>query len=150
MIPVWLILGSLSLGLPSSVLRVLVPLECTCIPLFLHSFLNFSLVPGMKGTTMVMFLLLGLLSCWLLLLVLLLLVGWFGFVNLWCHWLRAQCGNWHACSAVLMCCSSFSGLSCEDETTLTLWANVLITLCFAVMWWLLSQCKYWCVWLGFL
>ena len=112
--------------------------------------MNFSLVPGMKGTTMVMFLLLGLLSCWFLLLVLLLLVGWFWFVNLWYHWLRAQFGNWHACSAVLMCCSSCYSLSCEDETTLALWANVLNTLCFAVMWWLLSQCKYWSVWVGFL
>ena len=90
-----------------------------------------------------MFLLLGILSWWLLLLVVvvLLLVGWFWFVNLWCHWLRAKFGNWHACSAVLMCCNSCSSLSCEDETSLALWANVLNTLCFSVMWWLLSQCK---------
>ena len=55
-----------------------------------------------------------------LLVVLLLLVGWLLFVTLWCHWLRAQFGNWHAYSAVLMCCSSCSSLSCEDETTLAL------------------------------
>ena len=29
------------------------PLKCTCMPFFLHSFLNFSLVLGMYGTTMV-------------------------------------------------------------------------------------------------
>ena len=45
MMPVWLFLGSLSLGLPNSVLSVLVPLKCTCIPFLLHSFLNFSPCP---------------------------------------------------------------------------------------------------------
>ena len=64
MIPVWLFLGSLSLGLPNMVLSVLVPLKCTWIPFLLHNFLNFSPVPDMYGTTMVMFLLLLLLSCW--------------------------------------------------------------------------------------
>ena len=29
------------------------PLKCTCIPLFLHNFLNFSPVWGIYGTTMV-------------------------------------------------------------------------------------------------
>ena len=47
-------------------------------------------------------------------------------------------GNWHASNAVLICCSSCSSLSCEDETTSALGANVLKTFCFAVMWWLLS------------
>ena len=84
--------------------------------------------------------LLGLLSCQLLLLVLL---GWLGLVNLWCHWFSAQFGNWHCCSAVLMCWSSLSSLSCEEETTLALCASVLNTLCLAVMWWLLSECRYW-------
>ena len=45
--PVWLVLGSLSLGLPNAVLSVLVPLKCTWIPLLLHSFLNLSAVLGM-------------------------------------------------------------------------------------------------------
>ena len=36
--------GSLSLGLPRAVLRVLVPLKWTWIPLLLHSLLNFSAV----------------------------------------------------------------------------------------------------------
>ena len=100
---------------------------------------------------MVMFLFLGLLSCRLLLVVLLLLLlGWLGLMNLWCHWLRAQFGNWHCCSAVLMCWCSLSSLSCEGETILVLCASVLNTLCLAVMWWLLSQCRYWSVWVGFL
>ena len=45
--PVWLFLGSMSLGFPSAVLNVLVPLKCTCMPFILHSFLNFSPVLGM-------------------------------------------------------------------------------------------------------
>ena len=36
MIPVWLFLGSLSLGFPRAVLNVLVPLKCTCISFFLQ------------------------------------------------------------------------------------------------------------------
>ena len=40
MIPVWLALGSLSLGLPRAVLRVLVPLKWTWIPLFFAQFLE--------------------------------------------------------------------------------------------------------------
>ena len=39
MMPVWFALGSLSLGFPSAVLRVLVPLKCTWIP-FLLQFLE--------------------------------------------------------------------------------------------------------------
>ena len=72
MIPVRLFLGSLSLGFPSAVLNVLVPLKCTCMPFFLQSFLNFSPVSGMYGTTMVMFFLL--LAGGLLLLLLLVVV----------------------------------------------------------------------------
>ena len=72
----------LSLGLPNMVLSVLLPLKCTCIPFLLHIFLNFSPVPGMYGTTMVMFFLLLLLSCRLLLLLgLLLLIGWLGLIS---------------------------------------------------------------------
>ena len=90
--PVWFALGSLSLGFPSAVLRVLVPLKCTWIPFLLHSFLNFSLVLGMYGTTMVaLFLVLSV--GWLLLVVLVVLLDcWLDWMNLWCHWLRAQGG----------------------------------------------------------
>ena len=92
MMPVWFVLGSLSLGFPNAVLRVLVPLKWTWIPFLLHSFLNFSLVLGMYGTTMM--------ALFLLLSVVLLLLGvlvvlldcWFDWVNLWCHWLRTHGG----------------------------------------------------------
>ena len=50
----------------------------------------------------------------------------------------------------MMCSSSLSMLSWDEETVLALFARVLKTLCFAVMWWLLSHCKYWSVWVGFL
>ena len=52
------VLGVLFLGIPSAVLNVLVPLKCTCMPFFLHSFLNFSRVFGMYETAMMMFFLL--------------------------------------------------------------------------------------------
>ena len=71
-------------------------------------------------------------------------------MNLWYHWLRAHLGNWHCCSADFMCCSSLSSLSYVDETTFALCASVLNTPCLAVMWWLLSQWRYWFVWVGFL
>ena len=96
---------------------------------------------------MVMFFLLLLLSCRLLLL---LLIGWLGLINFYCHWLRAQSGNRHCCNADIMWWSSLTSWSCVEETTLALCTNVLNTLCLAVMWWLLSQCRYWSVWVGFL
>ena len=36
------------------------------------------------------------------------------------------------------------------DTVLVLCAKVLNTHCFGVMWWLMSQCRYWSVCLGFL
>ena len=87
MITVWLFWGSLSLGCPSAVLNVFVPLKCTCMPFFLYSFLNFSPVFGMYGTTMVMFFLLLAGRLLLLLLLMLVVVGWLGLVHLCCHWL---------------------------------------------------------------
>ena len=71
------------------------------------------------------------------------------WMNLWCHWLRAQEGNWQCLSAILVWSSSLSKLSCVEETVFALCARVLKTLCLAVMWWLLSQ-WYWSVWVGFL
>ena len=80
----WLFLGSLSLGFPIAVLSVLVPLKCTCVPFFLHSFLNFSPVLGMYGTTMVALFLLS--SAGLLLeVVVVVVVCWLGWENLCCH-----------------------------------------------------------------
>ena len=93
MLPVWLFFGSLSLGFPSAVLNVLVPLKCTCMLFFLHSFLNFSPVLGTYGTTMVMFFLLLAGELLLLLLVVVVVLGWLGWVNLCCHWLRAHSEN---------------------------------------------------------
>ena len=37
-----------------------------------------------------------------LLLVLLEVGAWLGWLNLCCHWLSAQAGNWQWCRAVLM------------------------------------------------
>ena len=77
--------------------------------------------------------------------VLVLLFCWLGRLFLWkvcCIWFNAQLGNWHAWTALLICESSWSSASWFDETTLALCAKVLYTLCFAVMKWLLSQCRY--------
>ena len=49
-----------------------------------------------------------------------------------------------------MCSSSLCSNCWLEDTTLALCANVLITLCFAAMKWLLSQCRYWSVCVGFL
>ena len=76
--------------------------------------------------------------------------AWSGWLNLCCHWLRAQAGNWQWWRAVLMCSSSLSKFSWVEDTVLALCAKVLNTLCLAVMWWLLSQCRYWSVCVGFL
>ena len=73
-----------------------------------------------------------------------------GWLNLCSQWLRAHEGNWQWWRAVLMCVSSFSKLSWVEDTVLALWARVLYTLCLAVMWWLLSQWRYWSVCVGFL
>ena len=61
---------------------MLVPLECTCIPLLLHVLLNLSPSPCIYGTTIEMFLLLLLL---LVPLLDLLLLGWLSveFCPLW-------------------------------------------------------------------
>ena len=45
--PTLLSLLSLSFGLIGKVLKAQVPSKCTCIPLDLHTFLNFSLIPWM-------------------------------------------------------------------------------------------------------
>ena len=122
MTPVWLVAGSLSLGLPRVVLRVLVPLKCTWIPLLLHSLLNFSAVLLMYGTTMVVLWLVLLAGLLLLLLVLVGRAGCGGWVNLCSHWFNAQWGNWQRWRAVLMCESSFP--SCFGWKTL-FWPCVL-------------------------
>ena len=49
MMPVWLALGSLSLGFPSAVLSVLEPLKYTWIPFLLHTFFEFFTCIGNVG-----------------------------------------------------------------------------------------------------
>ena len=49
-----------------------------------------------------------------------------------------------------MCESSLFKRSWVEETVFALCARVLKTLCLVVMWWLLSQWRYWSVCVGFL
>ena len=58
---------------------------------------------------------------------------WLGWLNLCCHWLSTQAGNWQYWRAVLMCSSSLSMLSWVEDTILALCARVLKTLGLAVM-----------------
>ena len=125
MTPVWLVVGSLSLGLPRAVLRVLVPLKCTWMSLLLHSLLIFSAVLLMYGTTMVALWLLLLAGLLLVVVLLVGLAGWEGLVNLCSHWFNAQGGNWQQWRAVLMCESSLSKFCWVEDTVLALWARVL-------------------------
>ena len=125
MTPVWLVVGSLSLGLLRAVLRVLVPLKCTWMPLLLHSLLNFSAVLLMYGTTMVVLCLLLLAGLLLLLWVFVGLAGCGGWVNLCSHWFSAQKGNWQWWRAVLMWESSLSNFCWVEDTVLALCARML-------------------------
>ena len=146
MIPVWLFWGSLSLGLPNIVLSVLVPLKCTWIPFLLHNFWNFPLFQAcMAQLWWCSFCcccccLVGCCCC---------LVGW----GWWTFDAIGWGPNLEIGTGVMLTLyvgSSLSSWSCVEVTTLALCASMLNTLCLAVMWWLLSQCRYWSVWVGFL
>ena len=148
--PVWQDLGSLSLGLPRAVLRVLVPLKWTWIPLLCIVFwisqlfcwckehygcFVFVIVVGRVVVGVVA----GIRSWW-----------WLWLVELMLPLVKCPWGNWQQWRAVLMCVSSLSKFSWVEDTVLALWDKVLYTLCLAVMWWLLSQWRYWsvCVWVS--
>ena len=69
----------------------------------------------------------------------------------WCHRLfRSYVGKLQAHRASLICSNSLWSDCWLVETTLALWAKVLIMLCFAMMKWLLSKCMYRSVCVGFL
>ena len=84
-------------------------------------------------------------STWLASLLLLCLCS-----NWCCSLLRAQVGKRQACNASLKWSSSLANSVGVLETTLTLCARVLYILLLAVIKWLLSQCRYWSVCVGFL
>ena len=88
-----------------------------------------------------------LLFCWLLLLFLLLL--WFGFWHLIFTLCRAQVGYLHFLSAWKRCYSSLCNTSWFEQMVFALWYNVPTTLYFdGIVWWL-SHCKYKSVCVGF-
>ena len=132
--PLFCVFGSLSLGLTNCVLNVLVPLKCTFMPLDLHSLLNFSLVPFDVGNHQGYVPVYNVVDKVVFLIgaavVPVLLLGWLLLRNFWCHWLSAHFGNWHACSAVLVCSSSMFSNSCVEDTIFALCANLLYILCF--------------------
>ena len=86
-----IVFGVLTLGFPSAVLNVLVPL----MPFFLQFPELFSCVGHVWNYNGdVLLLLVGeLLLLLLLLLLVVVVLGWLGWVNLCCHWLRAHSGN---------------------------------------------------------
>ena len=93
----------------------------------------------------------GVLLCWLLVVVCPL---WMLFLqlnlNLFCRLLSAYGGKLQASRAFLMCFISCCRVCWLVQTTLVLNAKVLKTLFSAVMKWLLSQCRYWSLCVGFL
>ena len=76
--------------------------------------------------------------------------GCFLQLKLCCRLFRAHGGKLHACKGFLMCSNSLCNDCWLVETTLALCTKVLKTVCFAAIKWLLSQCRYWSVCLGFL
>ena len=125
MTPVWLVVGSLSLGLPKAVLRVLVPLKCTWMPFaFTYSFEFFScfvdvwhyngcFVLVVAGRVAVVVVGTGW-PCWLWGL------GEFVFPLVQCP--RGELAAWRA---VLMWESSLSKFCWVEDTVLALCARVL-------------------------
>ena len=71
-------------------------------------------------------------------------------LNLCCRLFRAHGGKQQACKAFLMCSISLWSACWLVKTIFALCAKVLKTLCFAMMKWLLSQCRNWSVCVGFL
>ena len=149
MIPLFLVLWSLSLGVIRRLLIVLPPLKYIWIPCFLPTFFILSLSPFTQGSTIYDF--------WFTVVPLVLT---FGCVLCWCcaslflllifTLLRAQGGylflvrtSWRWSS------SSFRSWLLE-LTAFALWCRVFMTLYFAAMGWWLSLCRYKSVCVGFL
>ena len=72
------------------------------------------------------------------------------WLNLYCKLLRAHGGKLQVCRTFLMCSISWCSASWLVQTTLAQNTKVLKTLYLAMMKWLLSQCRYWLVCVGFL
>ena len=139
--PLLLVMWSLSFGATSSSFRVLPLLRWACMPYFLPMFFIVSLRPSSYGTVM-----------WLLYVVWMFLL--FGLVfgaSIFSFILFiVQFG--HLCAVRALCifvCSSSSNFLLE-QMFFALCRSVLIMLYFLFMAWWLSHCKYWFVWVGFL
>ena len=149
MAPLWLNIGSLSLGETRRLLMVLPPLKWVWMPYLPQIFLILSQRPCVYGMTM-----------WHLFLTSL-VAGWapvvppsvgclMDLLSLFSTLSKAHLGYLHLVRAFLrwfFSCWSSSGLL---HTVEALWERVWITLNLAEMWWWLSHCKYWSVWVGFL
>ena len=133
MTPLFLSSGSLSLGLTSICLRVLLPLKCVLLPYFQH--LHLILPPGPAhiglqcvpywvlplGMAVVWLLLLGpLLPCVVLLAWVLPLSSWLPFITLFCTLFMAHLGYLHLTNAFLRCCNSSSKSPGMVQTDLAL------------------------------
>ena len=70
------------------------------------------------------------------------------FNTLFCSWFMAYLGYLHLTIASLRCCNSSSKSPGVVQTDLALWVSVPMTLYLADRSCLLSNCKYWSVWVG--
>ena len=153
MTPLFFSLGSLSLGLTSICLRVLLPLKCVWIP----NLLQVCLMPSPKPWTyrMTMCPILGtppgvivacllplfpLVSCDVLPTWLLPLSSQLSFISLFCILFMVHLGYLHLTSASLRCCNSSFKSPGVVQTDLALWVSVPMTLYLADMLWWLSHC----------
>ena len=161
--PLFLSLGSWSLGLTSNCFKVLFPLKCVWIPYLLQIFLKHSPSPWVYGMTM--WPMLGLsqealsselpfvflmpctgLPSWLLLM--LLSSSQLLFTYLLWTFCMAHLWYLHLTKASLRCCNSSLKSSGLVKTILALCVRVPITLYLAERLWWLPHCKYWSVWVG--
>ena len=133
--------GSLSLGLTSICLWVLLPLKCVWMPYLLHMCLMLSPRPWTYGMTMcpILGLPLGVVVVWLLPLVplvscnvlptwLLPFYTWLPFTTLFWTLFMAHLGYLHLTSASLRCCNSSFKRPGVVQTDLALWVSVPMTL----------------------
>ena len=131
--PLLLVMWSLSLGATSSFFRVLPLLKCTSMPYFFPMFFIVSLRPSSYGTVMC-----ALVFVWMFLFFCLVLgASIFSFILL-----IAQFGYLHAVRAFCICvCSSSSNLLLE-QMFFALCRSVLMMLNLLFMAWWLSHCSY--------
>ena len=145
--PTFLRIGSLSIGVIRRFLMVGPPFRCISMSYFLQVLLKLSLSPWWYGTVICGFwsLLLWGLEFLVLLFFFLGTGAWLLIFTL----LRAHVGYLHFFKLLYKCSSFYSWVG-PEQMVLALWNRIPIMLYLDGMAWWLSQCRYWCICVGFL